>query len=86
MVPMAKLVREICAGVALPVIASGGIMDGRDVAAALQLGAAAVQLGTAFLPCPEFRARRRLTSARSSMLRRTPPSSPALSPAGRRAD
>ncbi len=53
MVPMAKLVREICAGVALPVIASGGIMDGRDVAAALQLGAAAVQLGTAFLPCPE---------------------------------
>src|SRR5579863_6837789 len=53
MVPMAKLVREICAGVALPVIASGGIMDGGDVAAALQLGAAAVQLGTAFLPCPE---------------------------------
>ncbi len=53
MVPLATLVRGICAGVALPVIASGGIMDGRDIAAAMKLGAAAVQLGTAFLPCPE---------------------------------
>jgi nitronate monooxygenase len=53
MVPLATLVREICGSVALPVIASGGLMDGRDVAAALQLGAVAVQLGTAFLPCPE---------------------------------
>jgi nitronate monooxygenase len=53
MVSMATLVRDICGSVALPVIASGGIMDGRDVAAALRLGAAAVQLGTAFLPCPE---------------------------------
>lgn len=53
MVPTATLVREICGNIALPVIASGGIMDGRDVAAALRLGAAAVQLGTAFLPCPE---------------------------------
>src|SRR5208282_2445212 len=53
MVPLATLVREICAGTALPVIASGGIMDGRDAAKAMALGAAAVQLGTAFLPCPE---------------------------------
>jgi nitronate monooxygenase len=53
MVPMQTLVREICKEVSLPVIASGGIMDGRDVAAAMQLGASAVQLGTAFLPCPE---------------------------------
>ena len=53
MVPLATLVHEICADVAVPVIGSGGIMDGRDVAAVLRLGAAAVQLGTAFLPCPE---------------------------------
>jgi nitronate monooxygenase len=53
MVPLAALVREICTSVAVPVIASGGIMDGRDAARAMALGAAAVQLGTAFLPCPE---------------------------------
>jgi nitronate monooxygenase len=52
-VPLATLVREIRESVRLPVIASGGIMDGRDIAAAMKLGAAAVQLGTAFLPCPE---------------------------------
>jgi nitronate monooxygenase len=53
MIPVATLVRDIGASVALPVVASGGLMDGRDVAAAMKLGAAAVQLGTAFLPCPE---------------------------------
>jgi nitronate monooxygenase len=53
MIPLATLVRGICASVRLPVIASGGIMDGGGITAALELGAAAVQLGTAFLPCPE---------------------------------
>jgi nitronate monooxygenase len=43
------LVPNIRAAVDLPVIAAGGIMDGRGVAAALALGAAAVQMGTAFL-------------------------------------
>lgn len=37
----------------LPVVACGGLMDGRGVAAVLALGAGAAQLGTAFLQCPE---------------------------------
>ncbi|WP_313002475.1 nitronate monooxygenase [Brevundimonas sp.] len=37
----------------IPVIAAGGIMDGAGIAAALALGAAGAQLGTAFVSCPE---------------------------------
>jgi nitronate monooxygenase len=47
------LLPQIADAVACPVIAAGGIMDGRGIAAALMLGAAGVQLGTAFLGCPE---------------------------------
>ena len=39
--------------IGLPVIAAGGIMNGSGIAAALKLGAAAAQLGTAFVGCPE---------------------------------
>ena len=53
MVPTMDLVRAVCSAVSVPVIASGGIMDGRDIARAFALGASGVQLGTAFLPCPE---------------------------------
>jgi nitronate monooxygenase len=47
------LVPQVADAVKVPVIASGGIMDGRGIAAALALGASAVQLGTAFLTCDE---------------------------------
>lgn len=53
MISTLQLVREIAPLSSVPVIASGGIMDGRDIAQALAAGAAAVQMGTAFLPCPE---------------------------------
>jgi nitronate monooxygenase len=47
------LVPQIVDAVRIPVIAAGGIMDGRGIAASLMLGAEAVQLGTAFMRCPE---------------------------------
>jgi nitronate monooxygenase len=53
MVPTLDLVSSIATAVNLPVIASGGLMDGNDIVAALKAGASAAQLGTAFLPCPE---------------------------------
>jgi nitronate monooxygenase len=53
MVPTLELVRQIAKATNVPVIASGGIMTGGEIAAALAAGASAVQLGTAFLACPE---------------------------------
>lgn len=47
------LIPQVVDAVKLPVIAAGGIADGRGIAAALMLGAQAVQIGTAFLACEE---------------------------------
>ena len=50
---MAVLVRLLANRLRIPVIAAGGIMDGQAIRAALDLGAVAAQLGTAFVLCPE---------------------------------
>ncbi|HET9865293.1 MAG TPA: nitronate monooxygenase [Steroidobacteraceae bacterium] len=50
------LVPQVVDTVKAPVIAAGGIADGRGIAAVLDLGAAAVQIGTAFLACEESNA------------------------------
>lgn len=47
------LVQQIAKAVRVPVIAAGGIADAKGVKAAMQLGAAAAQVGTAYLLCPE---------------------------------
>jgi nitronate monooxygenase len=47
------LVPQVAAAVKIPVIAAGGIADAKGVAAAMALGAAGVQIGTAYLLCPE---------------------------------
>jgi nitronate monooxygenase len=48
-----SLLPQVVDAVSVPVIAAGGIMDGRGIAAVLALGASAAQLGTAYLFCPE---------------------------------
>jgi nitronate monooxygenase len=46
-----SLIPQVVDSVHIPVIAAGGIADGRGFVAALALGAEGVQIGTAFLPC-----------------------------------
>ncbi len=51
-----SLIPQIVDAVTIPVIAAGGIANARGIVAALALGASAVQLGTAYLLCPESNA------------------------------
>ncbi len=66
------LLPQVVDAVDVPVIAAGGIADGRGIAAAFMLGASAAQIGTAFLRCPEaditdgYRAAMRTTSDTST--------------------
>jgi nitronate monooxygenase len=53
MVGLFALLPAVVDSVKVPVVATGGIADGRGVAAALALGARAAQIGTGFLRCPE---------------------------------
>jgi len=72
----AVLVRLLARRTQLPIIAAGGIMDGEGIRAALDLGAAGAQLGTAFILCPETAAnaayRASLKSKRAAVTRVTP--------------
>src|SRR5450830_414559 len=69
------LLRLLAGRTTLPLIAAGGIMDGQGIRAALDLGAVAAQLGTAFVLCPESSAnagyRANLKSARAATTRLT---------------
>ena len=77
LVGLMALVPAIVDAVRIPVVAAGGIADGRGVAAALTLGASAVVIGTGFLRCPETK----LHPTWAAALAKTTPERTVLSPA-----
>lgn len=53
LIGLVSLIPQLIDQVKIPIVASGGIMDGRGISASIDLGAAGVQMGTAFLTCFE---------------------------------
>ena len=70
------LVPQVVDAVKVPVIAAGGIADGRGIAAAFALGASGVQIGSAYLRCPESKVIAPARVALAAGAATTPPSSP----------
>jgi nitronate monooxygenase len=75
MVGLFALLPAVVDAVHIPVVATGGVADERGVAAALMLGASAVQIGTGFLRCPEAKTH----PAWADALAVTPPEGTAIS-------
>lgn len=88
----APLVRLLAGEIALPIIAAGGLMTGSDIAGALRMGAAAAQLGTAFVATDEsladegYRAALFSDAARHTVMTRAISGRPARSLASRFTD
>jgi len=86
------LTRLLVRDLRIPIIAAGGIMDGAGIAAVMQLGASAAQLGTAFIGCPEssadagFRAALLSPASRHTVMTRAISGRPARSIANRFTD
>jgi nitronate monooxygenase len=53
LIGLMSLIPQLADTIKIPIVAAGGIMDGRCIVAALNLGACGVQMGTAFLTCHE---------------------------------